>query len=92
MWTDVAALLETGGIEAVTVELPTIGEQYIGADFYADARASRPARAPGPAQFQKRWRRAFSSGQLRSSSSPRAIVRTGAAPIWLRGCSRIEPG
>jgi pimeloyl-ACP methyl ester carboxylesterase len=41
MWADVAALLEAEGIEAVTVELPTIGEQSTGADFYADARAVR---------------------------------------------------
>ena len=41
MWADVAALLDAGGIEAVTVELPTIGEQSAGADFYADARAVR---------------------------------------------------
>ncbi|TMB87848.1 MAG: alpha/beta hydrolase [Chloroflexi bacterium] len=41
MWADVAALLEAGGIEAVTVELPTIEEQSAGADFYADARAVR---------------------------------------------------
>jgi pimeloyl-ACP methyl ester carboxylesterase len=41
MWADVAALLETAGIEAVTVELPTIGEQSTGADFHADARAVR---------------------------------------------------
>lgn len=38
MWADVAALLEREGIEAICVELPTIGE---GADFYADARAVR---------------------------------------------------
>jgi pimeloyl-ACP methyl ester carboxylesterase len=41
MWTDVATLLEAEGIEALTVELPTIGEQSAGADFYADARAVR---------------------------------------------------
>jgi hypothetical protein len=41
MWTDVAALLEAEGIEAVAVELPTIGEDSVGADFYADARAVR---------------------------------------------------
>jgi pimeloyl-ACP methyl ester carboxylesterase len=41
MWADVATLLEAHGIEAVTVELPTIGEQSAGADFYADARAVR---------------------------------------------------
>jgi pimeloyl-ACP methyl ester carboxylesterase len=41
MWWDVVALLETAGIEALTVELPTIGEQSAGADFYADARAVR---------------------------------------------------
>jgi pimeloyl-ACP methyl ester carboxylesterase len=41
MWADVVDLLGTAGIEAVTVELPTIGEQSAGADFYADARAVR---------------------------------------------------
>jgi pimeloyl-ACP methyl ester carboxylesterase len=41
MWADVAALLEGEGIEALTVELPTIGEDAAGADFYADARAVR---------------------------------------------------
>jgi pimeloyl-ACP methyl ester carboxylesterase len=41
MWADVADLLGTAGIEAVTVVLPTIGEQSAGADFYADARAVR---------------------------------------------------
>jgi pimeloyl-ACP methyl ester carboxylesterase len=41
MWADVAALLEAGGMKAVTVESPTIGEQSGGADFYADARAVR---------------------------------------------------
>jgi pimeloyl-ACP methyl ester carboxylesterase len=41
MWADVAALLEGKGIEALTVELPTIGEDAAGADFYADARAVR---------------------------------------------------
>jgi hypothetical protein len=37
MWVDVAALLERDGIEAVAVELPTIGKDSAGADFYADA-------------------------------------------------------
>jgi pimeloyl-ACP methyl ester carboxylesterase len=41
MWKDVVALLEAEGIEALTVELPTIGEDSAGADFYADARAVR---------------------------------------------------
>jgi pimeloyl-ACP methyl ester carboxylesterase len=41
MWADVVALLEGEGIEAITVELPTIGEDSAGADFYADARAVR---------------------------------------------------
>jgi pimeloyl-ACP methyl ester carboxylesterase len=41
MWADVAALLEGEGIEAICVELPTIGEDSAGADFYADARAVR---------------------------------------------------
>ena len=41
MWADVAALLAGEGIEALAVELPTIGEDSAGADFYADARAVR---------------------------------------------------
>jgi pimeloyl-ACP methyl ester carboxylesterase len=41
MWADVVALLERMGIEAIAVELPTIGEDSAGADFYADARAVR---------------------------------------------------
>jgi pimeloyl-ACP methyl ester carboxylesterase len=41
MWADVVALLEAGGVEAATVELPTIGEESAGTDFYADARAVR---------------------------------------------------
>jgi pimeloyl-ACP methyl ester carboxylesterase len=41
MWADVAALLEDEGIEAIAVELPTIGEDSAGADFYADARVVR---------------------------------------------------
>jgi len=41
MWADVAGLLEAEGIKAVAVELPTIGEDSAGADFYADARAVR---------------------------------------------------
>jgi pimeloyl-ACP methyl ester carboxylesterase len=41
MWTDVATLLETDGIETVTVELPTIGAHSAGADFYADTQAVR---------------------------------------------------
>ena len=41
MWADVAALLDEEGIEALTVELPTIGVDSAGADFYADARAVR---------------------------------------------------
>jgi pimeloyl-ACP methyl ester carboxylesterase len=41
MWADVVALLEQNGIEAMAVELPTIGEDSAGADFYADARAVR---------------------------------------------------
>jgi pimeloyl-ACP methyl ester carboxylesterase len=41
MWADVVALLEHDGIEAVTVELPTIGEDSAGADFYADAASVR---------------------------------------------------
>src|SRR5512133_2930256 len=41
MWAEVAALLEREGIEAIPVELPTIGEESAGADFYADARAVR---------------------------------------------------
>jgi pimeloyl-ACP methyl ester carboxylesterase len=41
MWADVVALLEREGIEAIAVELPTIGEHAAGADFHADARAVR---------------------------------------------------
>jgi pimeloyl-ACP methyl ester carboxylesterase len=41
MWADVVGLLERKGIEAIAVELPTIGEDSAGADFYADARAVR---------------------------------------------------
>jgi pimeloyl-ACP methyl ester carboxylesterase len=41
MWGDVVALLEREGIEAIAVELPTIGEDSAGADFYADTRAVR---------------------------------------------------
>ena len=37
MWADVVALLKREGIEALAVELPTIGEESAGADFYADA-------------------------------------------------------
>jgi hypothetical protein len=46
MWAEVAALLEREGVEAVTVELPTIGEDSAGADFYADARAVRQLLEP----------------------------------------------
>jgi pimeloyl-ACP methyl ester carboxylesterase len=41
IWADVVALLQGEGIEAMPVELPTIGEKSVGADFYADARAVR---------------------------------------------------
>jgi pimeloyl-ACP methyl ester carboxylesterase len=41
MWADVVALLEREGIKALAVELPTIGEDSAGADFYSDARAVR---------------------------------------------------
>jgi pimeloyl-ACP methyl ester carboxylesterase len=41
MWADVVALLKREGIAAMPVELPTIGEDSAGADFYADARAVR---------------------------------------------------
>jgi pimeloyl-ACP methyl ester carboxylesterase len=41
MWADVVALLEREGIEALAVELPTIGEGAAGADFYADAASVR---------------------------------------------------
>lgn len=41
MWADVERLLEEEGIEAVAVELPTIGEDSARADFYADAQAVR---------------------------------------------------
>jgi hypothetical protein len=33
MWADVVALLECEGLEALAVELPTIGEDSAGADF-----------------------------------------------------------
>jgi pimeloyl-ACP methyl ester carboxylesterase len=50
MWADVASLLEADGIEALMIELPTIGEHSAGADFYADARAVRELldRVEGP--------------------------------------------
>src|SRR5206468_815269 len=41
MWADVVALLKREGIEALAVELPTIGEESAGADFYADAASVR---------------------------------------------------
>lgn len=41
MWADVVALLEREGIEALAVELPTIGEDSPGGDFYADAASVR---------------------------------------------------
>jgi len=41
MWADVAALLDGEGMEALAVELPTIGDDSAGADFYADARLVR---------------------------------------------------
>jgi pimeloyl-ACP methyl ester carboxylesterase len=41
MWADVAARLEREGIEVLAVELPTIGEESAGADFYADAGSVR---------------------------------------------------
>lgn len=41
MWADVVRLLDEEGIEAVAAELPTIGEESAGADFYGDARAVR---------------------------------------------------
>ena len=41
MWADVIGLLEREGIEALAVELPTIGEDAAGADFYADAASVR---------------------------------------------------
>ena len=41
MWADVVALLQKQGLEAIAPELPTIGEDSAGADFYADARAIR---------------------------------------------------
>jgi len=41
MWADVVGLLEREGIEGLAVELPTIGEDAAGADFYADASSVR---------------------------------------------------
>lgn len=41
MWADVVALLEREGIEAIAVELPTIGEGSTAADLHADARSVR---------------------------------------------------
>ena len=41
MWADVKRLLEAEGIEALSIDLPTIGEDGVGADFYADAHAVR---------------------------------------------------
>jgi pimeloyl-ACP methyl ester carboxylesterase len=41
MWADVVALLEREGLEALAVELPTIGDVSAGADFYADAARVR---------------------------------------------------
>jgi pimeloyl-ACP methyl ester carboxylesterase len=41
MWAGVVALLERERIKAIAVELPTIGEDSAGADFYAAARAVR---------------------------------------------------
>lgn len=43
MWADAAALLEREHIDVVTLELPTIGPDSAGADFYADVRAVREA-------------------------------------------------
>jgi pimeloyl-ACP methyl ester carboxylesterase len=43
MWADVVALLEREGLEALAVELPTIGEGSAGADFHADAASVREA-------------------------------------------------
>ena len=41
MWADVVAVLKRDGIEALAVELPTIGEGSVGADFYADVASVR---------------------------------------------------
>lgn len=41
MWSDVVALLKQERIEAIAVELPSIGDNSGGADFYADARSVR---------------------------------------------------
>jgi hypothetical protein len=50
MWADVVALLEREGIRAIAVELPTIGEDSAGTDFYTDAvkrgRPAKPASRP----------------------------------------------
>jgi hypothetical protein len=93
MWPDVAALLEAEEIGVVTVELPTIGEQSAGADFYADAQAVRDVlafRDDGLA-FLDRYARgtedpmpeAVASGFLERTSE---IVElpTGHCPNWSR--------
>jgi pimeloyl-ACP methyl ester carboxylesterase len=41
MWADVVGLLEREGVEVLAVELPTIGEDAAGTDFYADAAGVR---------------------------------------------------
>jgi pimeloyl-ACP methyl ester carboxylesterase len=41
MWADVVTLLERERIEALAVELPTIGEDSAGGDFYADGASVR---------------------------------------------------
>lgn len=41
MWADVVALLRRDGVEAIAVELPTIGEDAAGVDFHADVQAVR---------------------------------------------------
>jgi pimeloyl-ACP methyl ester carboxylesterase len=41
MWADVTNLLAAEGIEALSIDLPTLGERSAGADFYADAQAVR---------------------------------------------------
>src|ERR671922_1678700 len=43
MWADVVALLARDGLEALAVELPTIGEGSAGADLRADAGSVREA-------------------------------------------------
>jgi hypothetical protein len=45
IWLDVVALLEREGIEALAVELPTIGAESAGTDFCADRTQRAYARS-----------------------------------------------